>query len=227
MGKKKEEELSPEAEEATAEETVEATEEAVSEETSETETEVDHQVEAQQNKDLYLRALADLENYRKRAAREKQDAIRFANSNLLREMIPVLDNLERAVEHANENGDQDQGLLEGVQMTLDQFRKVLEGFGVTVLEAYGQPFDPEFHQAMGELVTGDVGTGCVAQELQKAYTLNGRLLRPALVMVAKAPEVVAEEAAAEPVQEEVPELTEEDVENGEEPEPESGSDDNE
>lgn len=191
MGKKKEENLPPEADE-----TASAAEEAIEEETNNGEAqevdaelageEVDYQAEALQNKELYLRALADLENYRKRAAREKQDAIRFANSNLLREMIPVIDNLERAVEHACEDGD--KGLLEGVQMTLEQFRKVLEGFGVKVIESLGQMFDPEFHQAMGEMVTGDVDPGCVAQEMQKAYTLNDRLLRPALVMVAKAPE---------------------------------------
>ncbi|NIQ93079.1 MAG: nucleotide exchange factor GrpE, partial [Desulfuromonadales bacterium] len=185
MGKKKEEKLPPEAEEAAA----------ASEDNSEDETAVDaaadgaaedagedFQAEAARNKELYLRALADLENYRKRAQREKEDAIRFANSNLLREMIPVIDNLERAVEHASENGDQDQGLLEGVQMTLEQFRKVLEGFGVKVLESLGQQFDPEFHQAMGEMVSSDCEPGSVAQEMQKAYTLNGRLLRPALVM---------------------------------------------
>ena len=223
MGNRKEENLPPEAEEAVAaEETEETTDEAVSEETTQAADEVDFQAEAQQNKDLYLRALADLENYRKRAAREKQDAIRFANSNLLREMIPVIDNLERAVEHANENGDQVQGLLEGVQMTLEQFRKVLEGFGVTVVESYGQSFDPEFHQAMGELVTADVEPGHVAQELQKAYTLNGRLLRPALVMVAKAAET---EAASGEKAEDIAEVTEEDVAPDENGELETGSDD--
>ena len=149
---------------------------------------VDYQAEALQNKDLYLRALADLENYRKRAQREKEDAIRFANGNLLREMIPVIDNLERAVEHASTSEDQDQVLLEGVQMTLVQFRKVLEGFGAKVLSALGEQFNPEFHQAMGEMVTSDQPPGMVAQELQKGYTLNGRLLRPAMVMIAKAPE---------------------------------------
>ena len=106
-------------------------------------------------------------------------------------------------------------------MTLEQFRKVLEGFGVTVVESYGQPFDPEFHQAMGELVTGDVVPGHVAQELQKAYTLNGRLLRPALVMVAKAAE--AEETSED--EEDVAEVTEEDVEIDKNDEPENGSDD--
>ncbi len=178
----------------------------------------DHRAEAERNKDLYLRALADLENYRKRAQREKEDAIRFANSNLLREMIPVIDNLERAVEHANGSEEQNQVLLEGVKMTLVQFRKVLEGFGVKVVESHGEPFNPEFHQAMGEMVTDDCAPGSVAQELQKAYTLNGRLLRPALVMVARAPEAdaSADEAPAAAGTEE----------NSEEPGPENGADDN-
>lgn len=190
MGKKnKEENPTPETEESAVVADEELADESVSEETTddvEATDEVDFQAEAEKNKDLYLRALADLENYRKRAQREKEDAIRFANGNLLRDMIPVIDNLERAVEHAK--GDQDQGLLEGVQMTLEQFRKVLESFGVKAIESIGSPFDPNFHQAMGEMVSSEHPANSVAQELQKGYTLNDRLLRPAMVMIAKAPE---------------------------------------
>ena len=157
----------------------------VKEETAE-EAPVDYQEEAGKNKDLYLRALADLENYRKRAQRDKEDAIRFANDNLLREMVPVIDNLERAVEHAND--DQGSSLLEGVEMTLVQFRKVLETFGVKPVESIGQPFDPNFHQAMGQVESDEYEPNTVVQEMQKGYTLNNRLLRPAMVMVAKTPE---------------------------------------
>lgn len=142
--------------------------------------------EAAGNKDLYLRAMADLDNYRKRAQREKEDAIRFANDNLLRNTIPVLDNLERAIDHARTAEEDQGGLLEGVEMTLDQFRKVLEASGVTPVEAMGQPFDPNFHQAMGQMPTGDQPPNTVVQELQKGYLLNERLLRPAMVMVATA-----------------------------------------
>jgi molecular chaperone GrpE len=142
--------------------------------------------EAADNRDLYLRALADLENYRKRAQREKEDAIRFANDHILRNIIPVLDNLERAIEHARTATDDQGSLLEGVEMTLSQFHKVLESSGVTPVEAMGHPFDPNFHQAMGQIPTGDQPPNTVVQELQKGYLLNNRLLRPAMVMVSMA-----------------------------------------
>ena len=103
-------------------------------------------------------------------------------------MIPVIDNLERAVEHANGSDEDDHVLLEGVQMTLEQFRKVLESFGVKAVESVGSAFDPNFHQAMGQMVSADYPPNTVIEELQKGYMLHNRLLRPAMVMVAKAPE---------------------------------------
>lgn len=142
--------------------------------------------EVAKNLDLYLRARADLDNFRKRAQRDKEDLIRFANDNLLRDLLPVLDNLERAIAHAK-NGD--SGLLEGVEMTLGQLRKVLEKSGVTPVEAMGRPFDPACHEAMGQLESSDHGPNTVVQELQKGYLLNERLLRPTLVMVSKPPAV--------------------------------------
>lgn len=145
------------------------------------------QEEAVGNKDLYLRALADLENYRKRSQREKEDAFRYANDNILRNIIPVLDNLERAIEHAQAVNEDQGGLFEGVEMTLEQFRKVLESSGVKPVETLGQSFDPNFHQAMGQIPTGGHPPNTVVQELQKGYLLNERLLRPAMVMVATAP----------------------------------------
>ena len=122
----------------------------------------------------------------KRHQRDREEAIRFANDRLLKEMIPVLDNLERAVEHADQ-GDDDQGLLEGVNMTINQFRKVLEDFGVKPINALGEGFDPNLHQAMGQVESQDQAPNTVVSELQKGYLLNDRLLRPSLVMVAKAP----------------------------------------
>ncbi|RME33247.1 MAG: nucleotide exchange factor GrpE, partial [Deltaproteobacteria bacterium] len=144
--------------------------------------------EARKNWDLYLRSQADLENYRKRMQREKQDLARFANESLLREFLPVIDNLQRAVDHAREQQNDSGALLEGVQMTLDQFARTLEKFGVTPIEAAGQAFDPAVHEAMGQVVSEDLPPNHVAQELQKGYRLHDRLLRPALVMVSKAPE---------------------------------------
>ncbi|OEU62948.1 MAG: nucleotide exchange factor GrpE [Desulfuromonadales bacterium C00003094] len=141
--------------------------------------------EAQKNWDLYLRERAELENYRKRMQREKEDLARFANENLLREILPTLDNLERAVAHAEQ--EQEGGLLEGVQMTLEQFRKTLERFGVVPVAAIGEPFSPDCHEAMGQMESSEYAPNTVVQEMQKGYTLNDRLLRPALVMIAKAP----------------------------------------
>lgn len=147
--------------------------------------------EARKNWDLYLRSQADLENYRKRVQREKQEMARFANEGLLRELLPVVDNLQRAVDHAREEQAESTALLEGVEMTLNQFARTLEKFGVTPVEAVGRPFDPDCHEAMGQVVSEELPPNTVAQELQKGYRLHDRLLRPALVMVSKAPETGA------------------------------------
>ena len=153
--------------------------------------------EAGKNWDLYLRERADLENARKRHQRDREEAIRFANDRLLREMIPVLDNLERAVGHAEQGDDDRQGLLEGVNMTINQFRKVLEDFGVKPINALGENFDPNLHQAMGHVETTDQAPNTVTSEFQKGYLLNDRLLRPSLVMVARAPNGATEDQDTE------------------------------
>ncbi len=153
--------------------------------------------EASTNWDLYLRERADLENARKRHQRDKEDALRFANDRLLKEMIPVLDNLERAVEHAGQDNDNNQGLLEGVNMTINQFRKALEDFGVKPINAIGVDFDPNLHQAMGQVESAEQAPNTVVSEFQKGYLLHDRLLRPSLVMVAKTPTSDATDAEAE------------------------------
>jgi len=140
--------------------------------------------EARNNQELYLRALAEMDNLRKRQLREKDEIYKFGNETILREILPVIDNLERAVEHAaNQQGG--EALLEGVQMTLSQFSSVLKKFGVETLTTIGQAFDPAHHQAVGQLESHELPSNHVAQELQKGYLLNNRLLRPAMVMVAK------------------------------------------
>lgn len=151
--------------------------------------------EARNNHELYVRALAEMDNLRKRHQREKEDISKFGNEMILREILPVIDNLERAVEHA---GDQtgNEGLLEGVQMTLDQFKNVLQKFGVEPLSAQGEVFNPDHHQAMGQFETEEVPVNHVAQEMQKGYLLNNRLLRPSLVMIAKAPQSTTDDPAA-------------------------------
>jgi len=143
--------------------------------------------ETSNNWNLYLRERADLENARKRHQREKEDALRFANDRLLKEMIPVLDNLERAVEHAGQGNDGNQGLLEGVNMTINQFRKAMETFGVKPIIAIGADFDPNLHQAMGQIESAEQAPNTVVTEFQKGYLLHDRLLRPSLVILAKAP----------------------------------------
>ena len=151
------------------------------------------QEDANAAKDQYLRTLADMDNLRKRTQREKEELGKFANENILRDILPVVDNLERALEHA-EQAHSNEGLLEGVQMTLDQFSQVLKKFGVAAVASLGQTFDPALHQAMGQMETVEYPANAVAQEMQKGYVLNERLLRPSMVMIAKAP--------AEPVSEE-------------------------
>lgn len=190
MGKKVTEEQ-PELVEETPE--VEETEELAAEENLSLEDQLrveieQAQVDAKAHQEQYLRTLADMENLRKRTQREKEELAKFANENILREILPVIDNLERAIEHADQ-ADGGEGLLEGVQMTLSQFRQVLTRFGVESVESLGQPFDPALHQAMGQFETDEYPANCVGQQMQKGYQLNDRLLRPAMVMIAKEPSV--------------------------------------
>jgi molecular chaperone GrpE len=147
---------------------------------------------ANKNWDLYLRGQAELDNYRKRTQRERQDLLKFGNENILRELLPVIDNLNRAVQHAREGEEENQGLLEGVEMTLGQFQRVLEKFQVVPFDSLGELFDPARHEAVGQLETSDFPPNAVAQELQKGYLLHERLLRPAMVMIAKAPAAAGE-----------------------------------
>ncbi|MCK5826703.1 MAG: nucleotide exchange factor GrpE [Desulfuromusa sp.] len=144
--------------------------------------------ETKVHQEQYLRALADMENLRKRTQRDKEDLAKYANENILREILPVIDNLERAVEHA-EQAESDEGLFEGVQMTLTQFGQLLNKFGVETVDAMGQTFDPAYHQAMGQMESENYPVNTVVQQMQKGYQLNKRLLRPAFVMLAKKPTI--------------------------------------
>ena len=131
------------------------------------------------HQEQYLRTLADMENLRKRTQRDKEELAKFANENFLREILPVIDNLERAVEHA-EQAESNDGLFEGVQMTLTQFSQLLSRFGVEPVDAIGQAFDPAYHQAMGQMESDEHPVNTVVQQMQKGYQLNDRLLRPFL-----------------------------------------------
>jgi len=144
--------------------------------------------EVEKYKDLHLRVCADLENYRKRARKEKDEVLRFGNEGLIRELLPVLDNLERAIDHARQEQRESEGLLQGVEMIVDQFLKALEKFGAVPFNAMGEGFDPARHEAMGQMESAEHPPNTVVQVLQKGCLLNDRLLRPALVMVSRVPQ---------------------------------------
>lgn len=145
--------------------------------------------EKKDNWDRYLRAAADLENMRKRQKRELEDAKFDTKNKVLKEMLPVVDNLERAIEHASGGGAEgDQALrpiVDGVQLVLRQFTTAFERLDVTAIDAMGQPFDPNLHEAISQQES-DQPAGTVIQVLQRGYRAGDRLLRPALVVVAKA-----------------------------------------
>ncbi len=136
--------------------------------------------------DRILRLAAEMENTRKRLEREKSEGICFANESLMRELLSVLDNLERAMKHA-ENGSDSDSLLEGIRMIHKGLLDSLAKFGCTPFESMGEIFDPNLHEAVMQQETADEPENVVLQELQKGYKLNDRLLRPAMVVVSKAP----------------------------------------
>jgi len=144
------------------------------------------QMEAEKKEvyERYLRSYAEFENFKKRVAKEQSDQNRYANERLLKALLPVLDNLARAIGHAKESRNLDK-LIEGLELTQKEFVSVLHKFGVTVIESVGQPFDPVHHQAMLQVETDDQEENTVVEEFEKGYLLHDRVLRPALVSVAK------------------------------------------
>ena len=138
--------------------------------------------------DRLLRATADFENFKKRSARERQDAVKYANETLMQKLIPVLDNFDMAQTAAQSgpaNGT--TSLQAGIAMIQQQFKSVLADAGVEEVDATGKPFDPNFHEAVSQQETADTPEGHVIQQLRKGYKLRERLLRPATVIVAKPP----------------------------------------
>lgn len=142
--------------------------------------------------DKVLRLAADLDNYKKRSEREKAEFLRRANERLLADLLPVVDNLERAIEAAQEAAD--QAVCQGLQMTLAEMLKVLERHGLSKVEALGQPFDPEFHEAVMQQEDPEAEENTVLSQLQTGYLHEGRLLRPAMVVVSKRPDSDQESA---------------------------------
>lgn len=139
--------------------------------------------EARENYDRLLRVSAEFDNYKKRTSREMRDIVKFANEKLIKELLGVVDNLERAIESVEPDAHKEDPLLQGVHLTLAEMLKMLERHNVQPVEALGQPFDPVFHQAMMQEVVDDQPPNTVVRQLQKGYLLHNRLLRPALVAV--------------------------------------------
>ena len=144
--------------------------------------------EAQETYDRLLRVSAEFENYKKRATREMEEFRKFSNQSLLKEMLSVVDNLELAMNSANDHKTIDKGLLQGLEMTHSEILKVFEKFNVKPIEAKGQVFDPTFHEAVMQEQTDEFDDNTVINELQKGYLIHDRLLRPSMVVVAKASE---------------------------------------
>jgi molecular chaperone GrpE len=147
--------------------------------------------EVREHHDRLLRVAADLENYKKRAAREKEEWVKFANEDLIKSILPFVDNLERAVNHS-EKAEDIQSLVEGIKLTVQQLLQTLNKFGVSPIESLGKPFDPTMHEAMLVVETDQHEPNRVVEEFQKGYLLNDRLLRPATVSVSKPPEKEAQ-----------------------------------
>ncbi|MCI0748207.1 MAG: nucleotide exchange factor GrpE [Verrucomicrobia subdivision 3 bacterium] len=141
--------------------------------------------------DQLLRTAADLDNFKKRAAREKQEAIRYANESLLQKLIPVLDNFEMALAAVSTAAGAEAGTAEslqtGVSMIQQQLKQALSDAGLEEINAANLAFDPNYHEAVSQQESAEVPEGHVLQQLRKGYKLKDRLLRPATVIVAKKP----------------------------------------
>ncbi len=143
---------------------------------------------ADENWERLLRTTADFDNFKKRAAREKIEAAQYATFSLLQKVLPVLDNFEMALAAAqNAKGEKLESLQSGVAMIQQQLKNVLVETGLEEIDAAGQPFDPNFHEAVSEQESADIADGHVLQQLRKGYKFKDRLLRPATVVVAKKP----------------------------------------
>lgn len=141
--------------------------------------------EAEENYDRLLRVSAEFENFKKRTTREMAELKKYANQSLLRELLPIIDNLDLAIKAASEAADStDACLLDGVELTRKEILKVFENFHVEPIDALGKPFDPNFHEAVMREESDEHPENTVVNELQKGYLMHDRLLRPSMVVVA-------------------------------------------
>lgn len=153
---------------------------------------------AEEAEDRLLRLGAEFENYKKRMEKEKADHIKYGNERFAKEILPVLDSLERAVEHA-EDGPDAKVIVDGITLILDQLRKCLEGFDVKHIVAMGEKFNPNLHEAVSQVESPDHDEGVVMAEVQKGYMIRDRLLRPSCVVVSRGSVGEEPEASGESV----------------------------
>ena len=146
----------------------------------------DKERECAEAKERYLRLYAEFDNYKKRAQRDQLDYTKFAAEKVIKELLPVVDNLERAVAHAR-GAKADPSIVDGLDLIVRQFRDALEKCGCEPIEAVGKPFDPAFHQALAQVESSNQEPGTVVEEAQRGYLLHGRILRPSLVTVSNKP----------------------------------------
>ncbi len=144
----------------------------------------DTEKKSQENYDLYMRTYAEMENIKRRGIKERQELSKYANESLIKEILPVIDNLQKAISHA-QNDKNPSGLVEGIELTLDGLMATLEKAGLKEVEAEGKPFDPNFHEAISKQIDDKIAPGHVIIELQKGYVLNGRLIRPSMVVISE------------------------------------------
>ena len=179
--------------------------EALEEEAQDAETEKDPlealQEELAEKDNQMLRLKAETENYKKRLRKDKEDSVQYANEKLLMELLNVYDNFERALAANNPSLE---SMEEGVEMILKQFSSFLEKEKVAVIESVGKVFDPTVHEIMCQVESHDHDENVITEEYSKGYTLNGRILRPAKVVVAKAPAAASEEQDSEITDEDSP-----------------------
>lgn len=144
----------------------------------------DTREEAEKNYDLYMRTYAEMENIKKRGIKEREELAKYANESIIKEILPVIDNLDKAISHA-QNDENSSALVEGLELTRDGLMKALEKAGLKEVEALGEPFDPNFHESVSQRIDDTVAPGHVIMELQKGYLLNGRLMRPSMVVISQ------------------------------------------
>ena len=141
-----------------------------------------------EQKDRMLRAMAEADNVRRRAQRDAEDRVRYANESIVRELIPILDNFDRAIASARAAGGGAESVMAGVELIQRELLRVLERAGVSRYSAIGQPFDPTRHEAIARVVNVDAAPDTVVSETAPGYALHGRVVRPAMVAVAAAPD---------------------------------------